>query len=205
VCVCVCVCALCACVCVCVRACVCICACMYVCMCVCLCAHVHVCVCVCVCVCACVQRPRRHRHTSRQAEGSKVSPSGTFPIYPLLQYTCSYCTSTPQCVCVCEYACVQLIYTHTYTHTHIHTHTYTHNVRHTARSICAIVHVCTIPSWDKAQPVRDTSRADPGSNPVEVVVEATMLSRPTPWRGTPANFRDTPDLQCLRQRTATHN
>ena len=53
---------------------------------------------------------------------------------------------------------------------------YTHNVRHTVRSICAIVHVCTIPSWDKAVPVRDTSRADPGSNPVEVVVEANTLA-----------------------------
>jgi hypothetical protein len=104
-----------------------------------------------------------HRNTSREAEGSKVSPSGTFPIYPLLQYTCSYCTSTPQCVCVCEYACVQLIYTH--------------NVRHTVRSICAIIHVCTIPSWDKAQPVRDASRADPGSNPVEVVVCANTLAQ----------------------------
>jgi hypothetical protein len=110
-----------------------------------------------------VQRPRRHRNTSREAEGSKVSPSGTFPIYPLLQYTCSYCTSTPQCVCVCEYACVQLIYTH--------------NVRHTVRSICAIVHVCTIPSWDKPVPWRDTSRADPGSNPVVVVVTFNTLER----------------------------
>jgi len=184
---------------------------MYVCMCVCLCAHVHVCVYVCVyvrvfvcacacvcmcvrlCVCVCAKTSSTYKHIQggRRSEGSKVSPLCTFPIYPLLQYTCSYCTSTPQCVCVCEYACVQLIYTH--------------NVRHTARSICAIVHVCTIPSWDKAQPMRDTSRADPGSNPVEVVVEATMLSRPTPWRGTPANFRDTPDLQCLRHRTATHN
>jgi hypothetical protein len=176
---------------------------MYVCMCVCLCAHVHVCVCVCVCVCACVQRPGRHTNTSREAEGQKgrkyhhqvLSPfipscnTHVRTVHQHLNVFSSMCLRVRVCVCAID----------------IHTHIYTHNVRHTARSICAIVHVCTIPSWDKAQPVRDTSRADPGSNPVEVVVEATMLSRPTPWRGTPANFRDTPDLQCLRQRTATHN
>ena len=200
-CVCACVC-VCVCVCVCivsVRVCVCACVCVYMCVYVCVYVRVFVCACACVCmcvrlcVCVCAKTSSTYKHIQggRRSEGSKVSPLCTFPIYPLLQYTCSYCTSTPQCVCVREYACVQLIYTH--------------NVRHTVRSICAIVHVCTIPSWDKAQPVRDTSRADPGSNPVEVVVEATMLSRPTPWRGTPANFRDTADLQCLRHRTATHN
>ena len=64
---------------------------------------------------------------------------------------------------MCEYACVQLIDPH--------------NVRHRVRSMCAIIHVCTIPSWDKAVPWLDSSRADPASNPVKVVVTANTLER----------------------------
>jgi hypothetical protein len=198
------------CVCVCivsVRVCVCVRVCVYVrvCMCVCACVCVRMCMCVYVCASVCVRvckdlvdiqtHPGRQKVRRVESITMMYFPHVSSPAIHMfvLYINTSMCLRVRVCVCAIDI------------HTHIHTHIYTHNVRHTARSICAIVHVCTIPSWDKAQPVRDTSRADPGSNPVEVVVEATMLSRPTPWRGTPANFRDTPDLQCLRHRTATHN
>jgi hypothetical protein len=150
-------------------------------------------VCACACVCMCVRlcvrvcaTPRQHRNTSNEGEGLKVSrPPGTFPIYLVLQYTCPYCKSTPQCLCVCKCVCVAS-----------DTHT---TCAHSQVNLCnREKHYLPGTRWSRRlRPVQ-----------VAMIPHPTLsrwLSRPTPCSGTPDDCRDTPDLQCLTQRTATRN